>query len=595
MTWAILVGLTILSLLCFSMLGLYKNVVRYFTLFSVKQIFIASSVSALCFYILQGIFSKNTDAITTVNYFVFLLILLLISRVSVRQLYVYSFNDGRKAVAIYGAGESGCQLTNALQHSRNYKPLLFIDDDENLHGTRIEGLPVHSSSSGIKKLRELMVQTVLIAIPSASNIQRKNILERLSQEQFQVMTIPSAADMIEGRTDVSELKKITIQDLLGRDPVRPNEALMSKNIFDKVVLVTGAGGSIGSEICNEAIFQNPKKLILFEISELALYNINQSLQETVQKNNFEVEVVPLLGSIQNDELVDSILREYEVETVYHAAAYKHVPLVEFNVIEAVRNNIFGTFCLLNNCIKNKMKNFILVSSDKAVRPKNIMGATKRVIELECKAIATQSAETKISIVRFGNVLGSSGSVVHQFKKQIKNGGPVTVTHKDITRYFMVPEEAAQLVIQAGAMGCSGDVFVLEMSKPVKILSLAQKMINLNGFSTNIEINGISNDKFIEIKITGLRPGEKLHEELMVFDDKDTTEHPRILKCVEPVPNISSLLKLKEELDHATKENDVEGVIKLLRLANLGFEPDEEIHDFTHIQKMNNKLSGRHYG
>ena len=392
------------------------------------------------------------------------------------------------------------------------------------------------------------------------------------------------AEIVDGSAEIVEFKDVEIEDLLGRDPVVSNDELMAANISNKVVMVTGAGGSIGSELCRQIVQQRPKKLVLFELSEFALYAINQELSHYSKSHNLDVEIIPMLGSIQRKNRVEAILTTYNVQTIYHAAAYKHVPLVEHNVIEGVRNNVFGTLFLAQAAIKAKVDNFVLISTDKAVRPTNVMGTTKRMAELILQALSIEQTSTRFCMVRFGNVLGSSGSVVPLFRKQIRSGGPITLTHPDVTRYFMTIPEAAQLVIQAGSMGKGGDVFILDMGESVKIIDLATKMIHLSGFEVKSELEPEGD---IEIKCTGLRPGEKLYEELLIGDNVSETEHKRIMTAQEhilPWPELNTLLN---SLDDACHDFDHEAIRELLKCST-DFNPVDGICDLIWQQKKLNK-------
>ncbi len=387
---------------------------------------------------------------------------------------------GRTPVIIYGAGASGRQLLTALRQVDEYFPVAFIDDNPLLNKVVIHGVTVYSRKNIEKLVHRYGIKKILLAMPSISIEKRKEVITYLEDFPCEVLSIPGMVDLVEGKAQIMALKKVSIDDLLGREPVSPDAELLAKNIRNKVVMVTGAGGSIGSEICRQIILQHPKILILFEVSEFALYSIEKELTMLAHNDNNDVVIIPLMGSVQKLHRLETIMRVFNVNTVYHAAAYKHVPLVEYNVVEGVRNNIFGTLYCAQAAISSNVETFILVSTDKAVRPTNTMGATKRVAELVLQALAQEQSTTCFSMVRFGNVLGSSGSVVPLFEKQIEQGGPVTLTHKDIIRYFMTIPEASQLVIQAGAMAKGGDVFVLDMGDPVRIYDLATRMIKLCG-------------------------------------------------------------------------------------------------------------------
>lgn len=412
-------------------------------------------------------------------------------------------------------------------------------------------------------------------MPSASRGTRAKLIERLEPLGLPVLTIPGMTDLVDGKMKIDELQDVKIEDLLGRDPVAPVPSLLTANITGKVVMVTGAGGSIGSELCRQIILQSPQKLVLFESSEFALYEIDKELTTTLANQQLDVQLLPVLGTVLDQQRLQQIMQSYHVQTVYHAAAYKHVPLVEFNVIEGLRNNLFGTWHTAEAAIASNVETFVLISTDKAVRPTNVMGTTKRLAELALQALATRQQSTRFCMVRFGNVLGSSGSVVPLFRKQIKKGGPITLTHEDITRYFMTIPEAAQLVIQAGAMGEGGDVFVLDMGAPVKIYDLAKKMVHLTGLEIKNKQNPHGD---IEIKITGLRPGEKLYEELLIGDDEKPTRHPRIKAANEVCLSWNEMQALLSELSDASINYDLERIRALMLSAPTGFNPTDGICD-----------------
>ncbi len=446
------------------------------------------------------------------------------SRILLRELVMATSRNAQHRVLIYGAGASGRQLLLALANSVEFRAVAFVDDDPSLQGVMIRDTKVHSPDHIGYVVQAYGISRILLAVPSASRGVRAKLIERLESLGLPVLTIPGMTDLVDGKMKIDELQDVKIEDLLGRDAVTPNSSLLTANITGKVVMVTGAGGSIGSELCRQIIQQSPSRLVLFEASEFALYEIDKELSAEIANRQLEVQLLPFMGSVVDQQRVQQVMQRYQVQTVYHAAAYKHVPLVEFNVIEGLRNNLFGTWHTAEAAIAAGVETFVLISTDKAVRPTNVMGTTKRLAELALQALAQRQQQTRFCMVRFGNVLGSSGSVVPLFRKQIKNGGPITLTHEDITRYFMTIPEAAQLVIQAGAMGEGGDVFVLDMGEPVKIYDLAKKMVHLTG----LEIKNKQNPQGdIEIKITGLRPGEKLYEELLIGDDEKATRHPRI--------------------------------------------------------------------
>ncbi|NHB62933.1 polysaccharide biosynthesis protein, partial [Photorhabdus sp. RW14-46] len=474
-----------------------------------------------------------------------------------------------------GAGESGRQLLPILREHREFNPIAFVDDNAKLHNLSIHGVYVFPPEKITFLVEKFHIKKILLAIPSAPIPNRKKILEKLQKEHCEILTIPSFNDLVEGKAQINTLKRVSINDLLGREQINPLQHLLSKNIKNKNILVTGSGGSIGSELCRQIITQSPSKIVLFELTEYCLYSIEKELQKINSKNDLNVTIIPILGDIKDADKTNKIINKFNINTIYHAAAYKHVPLVEMNTIEGVNNNIFGTLSLAKAAINQKVEKFVLISTDKAVRPTNTMGATKRFAELILQAFAKENSYTKFSMVRFGNVLGSSGSVVPLFEKQIENGGPITLTHKDITRYFMTIPEAAQLVIQAGAMGNNGDVFVLDMGESVKIYDLARKMINLSGLSVKDETTPHGD---IEIKITGLRPGEKLYEELLIGDNVSGTNHPRIMTANEVFLTWDKLNPLLNDLKIFCESYDFKNIRKTLVNAPIDFHPKDHIYD-----------------
>ena len=481
----------------------------------------------------------------------------------------------KKRVLIYGAGEAGIQLVGALSQSQEYTPLGFIDDSKELQTAEIWGLVVYSPDNIGKVIAKLRIDEILIAMPAVSRARRFNIVTILESYSVQVRMLPSVSDLAGGKVSVDDLRKVHIEDLLGRDKVAVNQNLLTKNIKDKIVLVTGAGGSIGSELCRQVLNLKPKVLILFEINELALYKIDKEL---LSCNKSKIEIYPVLGNVNNSKRLNKVFKYFNVDTVYHTAAYKHVPIVEFNNAEGVDNNIFGTLSCAQAAIKNKIKTFVLISTDKAVRPANTMGATKRTGELILQALAKTQTITKFTMVRFGNVLDSSGSVIPLFKEQINNGGPLTVTDRNVIRYFMTISEAVELVIQAGAMGTGGDVFILDMGEPVSIDDLAKKMIKLSGLELRDELNPNGD---IEIKYTGLRPGEKLYEELLVGDDCAKTNNPLIMRAEEEMILWEDLKPLLDSLKKEVIDCDQEKIRMILAELVPGFKPQTDIMDILY--------------
>jgi FlaA1/EpsC-like NDP-sugar epimerase len=498
---------------------------------------------------------------------------------------------------VYGAGSAGRQLVSALSNSYEMRVVGFLDDDDRLHGHALNGQPIFSPIDLPELIESKGVTHVLLAIPSATRRRRNDVLKQIAKHPVAVRTLPSLTDLAEGRVTISDLHDLDIDDLLGREPAAPNHILLAKNITNKVVLVTGAGGSIGSELCRQIIKLNPKKILLVEMSEYALYAIHSELEEAnphpnpppgrgwgnnlVKKN----VVVPLLASVQDEDRLLEIMDTWQPDTIYHAAAYKHVPLVEHNISEGVKNNVIGTLTTAQVAIHKGVSDFVLISTDKAVRPTNVMGASKRLAEMCLQALFALNAKTsktKLSMVRFGNVLDSSGSVIPRFRKQIRDGGPITLTHPEITRFFMTIPEAAQLVIQAGAMAKGGDVFVLDMGESVKIADLAKRMIELSGLSVR---NSDNPDGDIEITVTGLRPGEKLYEELLLGDNPQPTLHPKIQRAQDPFTPWAQLETDLNTLKLLLSHNNVEAIMALLQKLVVGFKPSSEIADWVYAEQM----------
>lgn len=476
----------------------------------------------------------------------------------------------KKRIAIYGAGNAGQQIAAALYNSDEHLPVLFIDDDPSLTGQQLGRLKVYDADSALKLLAKKNVDEILIALPSVGRMRKSEIVKFLEPAHIKITEIPGLTKLVDGEIRVSDIQEVDIIDLLGRDPVPPIAHLLAKNIQNKIVMVTGAGGSIGSELCRQIIKNQPKMLVLYELTEFALYDIDKELRQIAS-----CDIVPILGTVQDQQKLERIIEQHHVQTVYHAAAYKHVPLVECNPIAGLKNNAIGTANSLNAAVKKGVETFVLISTDKAVRPTNVMGASKRMAELYCQAVAETKPNTQISIVRFGNVLGSSGSVVPLFRQQIAKGGPITVTHPDVTRYFMTIPEASQLVIQAGALGSGGDVFLLDMGEPVRIQDLARQMIALSGLKVR-EANTTDGD--IEIAYSGLRPGEKLYEELLIDQDNTGyTEHTRILRSFEkhyPLQEIQSVFTRINQM--TAVEHDVDWALSQLEYYVDGYKRSSEV-------------------
>lgn len=485
----------------------------------------------------------------------------------------------RPRVLIYGAGKTGRQLASAMVNSQKMRMAGFLDDDTRLHGLVLNGQPIYRPADLEHLTTTLNVSDVLLAMPSLSRRRRNEILNQVRSARVAVRTLPSVNDLAEGKVSISDLRELDIEDLLGREPVAPDSVLLAKNIAGKVVLVTGAGGSIGSELCRQIVAAAPAKLLLIEQSEFALYAIHEELAE--QLAGLETALVPLLASVQDNDRMREIMSTWHPNTVYHAAAYKHVPLVEHNPAAGIKNNVLGTLRTAKAAIEGGVADFVLISTDKAVRPTNVMGASKRLAEMALQALATNCTSTKFCMVRFGNVLGSSGSVVPRFRQQIRDGGPITLTHPDVTRYFMTIPEAAQLVIQAGAMANRGDVFVLDMGKPVKIIELARRMVELSGLTVKDTQNP---DGDIEIEVTGLRPGEKLYEELLIGDNPEPTGHSRIMKAREEfIPWAEFEAKLNA-LEVALHSNEVGAIRVMMQRLVAGYIPKDDIMDWVYLEQ-----------
>ena len=581
--WLIFGG-PIIAIIIFVAFGLYRSVTRYIGFNALWSIAQGVTLYALIWgvIIFLGAVEGIPRSIVLLNWTLSILViggLRLLARwlLSKERLFQNFKKSGikYKNVLIYGAGDAGIQLMGGLEHSSEYKPVGFIDDSKEVQGRNISGMNIYSFSDVESLIKRLEVEEILIALPSTSRARRLNIISSLEPYQVTVRMLPSLADLAGGKINVDDLRKVSIKDLLGREAVSANEELLSKNIMDKAVLVTGAGGSIGSELCRQIVSLKPKMLIMYEMSELALYDIEKEL---LNMTTHQINIYPILGSINKKNRFSKVLRHYKVDTIYHAAAYKHVPMVEFNNSEGVDNNIFGTLNCSQAAIENGVETFVLISTDKAVRPTNTMGATKRSAELILQALAAKQSSTKFTMVRFGNVLDSSGSVIPLFKQQIKDGGPVTVTDKDIIRYFMLIPEAVELVIQAGAMGTGGDVFVLDMGRPISIDGLAKKMIRLSGLELKDKNHP---DGDIEIKYIGLRPGEKLYEELLVGDNVSQTENPLIMRAKEDMLSWDELKPILDCLKKEIKDCDQEKIRKLLIQLVQGFKPQKKITDLLH--------------
>jgi len=589
--WYLFAVAPVIAVPIFIRLGLYRAIIRYMEMRALWTIIQATTLYSIIFaFILYESGIKGIPR--TVSLLNWLLIILLVSssRFFVRwwlaDVYYRVGDDGddidrnKKNVVIYGAGSAGVQLASALSHGGEFKTVAFIDDNPLLHKQKINGIKICPFDSLNYLMERYHVANVLLAIPSASRVRIREIIDLLEPYAVHVLSMPSVSDIAQGKVTFDTLQEVDIADLLGRDPVAPVTSLLQANITNKVVMVTGAGGSIGSELCRQIMQLQPRSVVLFEQNEFALYAIEKELTQQVTNDN--ISVLPVLGSVTNVDRVEKVCKTFGVQTIYHAAAYKHVPMVEKNPAEAVWNNILGTLHTAQAAINTGVETFVLISTDKAVRPTNTMGATKRFAELILQALSNNAKHhTRFTMVRFGNVLGSSGSVVPLFREQIARGGPVTVTDKRIIRYFMTIPEASQLVIQAGAMGQGGDVFVLDMGEPIRIVDLAKRMIHLSGLQIKDDTHPNGD---IDIQFTGLRAGEKLYEELLIGDNVSKTSHPRIMRAEETMIPWSELEQMLKALQQATKNDDFEQIRVVLQQAVSGFVPQCEIGDLLWQQR-----------
>ncbi|WP_083651962.1 nucleoside-diphosphate sugar epimerase/dehydratase [Pseudomonas sp. PA27(2017)] len=599
----------LISIPLFIRFGMYRAVMRYFGTEALIAIAKAVSLSAL---ILALAIYWHQDARAVIprsmvfNYWWLSIMLIGGLRLAMRQFFMghwfaadqpfkFSSRDaGAPPVAIYGAGSAGNQLAASLRMGRSMRPVAFIDDDASITNRIIAGLRVYSPKHIQQMIDETGAVEILLALPSVSRTRRRSILQLLEQYPLHVRSVPGFMDLASGRVKVEDVQEVDIADLLGRDAVPPQRELFERCIRDQVVLVTGAGGSIGSELCRQILGSGPRTMLLLEHSEFNLYAIHSELEQRVRRESLPVRLVPVLGSVRNQSRQVELMSAWDVNTVYHAAAYKHVPMVEHNIAEGVLNNVLGSLHTAQAALKAGVEHFVLISTDKAVRPTNVMGSTKRLAEMVLQALSRESApvlfgdkegvhqvnKTRFTMVRFGNVLGSSGSVIPRFYEQIRKGGPVTVTHPNITRYFMTIPEAAQLVIQAGSMGQGGDVFVLDMGQPVKIAELAEKMIHLTGLSVCSDTNPNGD---IAIEFTGLRPGEKLYEELLIGDNVNPTEHPMIMSANEEHLPWESFKMVMADLLEAVGHDDYDRVRQLLRNTVNGYAPEGEIVDWMYLR------------
>jgi len=581
----IIMGAPIIAIPIFTQFGLYRAIIRYIDFKALWSVIKAVSLYALIWGVISLMASINglPRSVILINWVLSILLIggwrvfahaMLKGNFKLSVLNVQHRKNQKRAL-VYGAGDAGIQLSSALEHSAEFNPVGFIDDARELHGKNIRGLNIYSMDDINRVINKLQVDEILLAIPSVSRSKRVSIINSLEPYSVVVRMLPGVSELAKGEVSIGDLREVSMEDLLGRDAVQPNKKLLGKNITNKVVIVTGAGGSIGSELCRQIKFLKPKSLILYEMSEFALYEVEKELSIN---NVHNVAIFPILGSVNNMVRLENIFNHFNVNTIYHAAAYKHVPMVEFNNTEGVNNNIFGTLNCAQAAINARVETFVLISTDKAVRPTNTMGATKRFAELLLQALSIENNKTLFSIVRFGNVLGSSGSVIPLFKKQIKDGGPITVTDPNIIRYFMTITEAVELVIQAGSMGKGGDIFVLDMGEQVKIDDLAKKMIKLSGLEIKDSLNPEGD---IEIKYTGLRPGEKLFEELLIGENVSKTSNPRIMRAQEEKLEWDQLKAILDELKIAISKNDSLKLRQLLIQAVPLFDPQCEVMDILY--------------
>jgi len=573
------------GLFFFWVFGLYRAVVRFMGLRAMMTVIAGVSVSVLVLAAFGHFIASHQIPLSALGiYWALALPYVGGSRFLARYLFLRTGLTSSRPVtrvAIYGAGTAGARVCSVLLGGPDFEPVAFIDDKQSLQGSNINGIEVYGSEALPELVRSRSVDRILLAMPSISRRRRREILAHLEPLGLHVQSLPNLADLIAGRAQITELREVDVSDLLGRDPVPPRPKLSGSCIRGKCVLVTGAGGSIGSELCRQIIRLSPSRLVLFEMSELALYNIERELQEVSAHEELTVEIVPLLGNAHHRHRMREVLAAFGVQTVYHAAAYKHVPIVEFNVIEGIHNNVISTWYAAEAALESGVETFVLISTDKAVNPANVMGATKRLAELVLQALQERTTQTRFCMVRFGNVLASSGSVVPLFQEQIRRGGPVTVTHPDVIRYFMTIPEAAQLVLQAGSMAKGGDVFVLDMGRPVRIDDLARRMVNLMGLTVRDSNNP---DGDIEIEYTGLRTAEKLFEELLIGTNVTGTDHPMVMRAIEHRLSWTRMEQILNELLVALASFDCHLAVALLAKAVAEYQADGDIRDYVWRRK-----------
>lgn len=569
---AIVAALTVLLTIAFFIkLGLYRAVIRYLSDKAFMTIVYGVFASCLTFIVLGYLFQAFVPRSVPVIYGALAFVFVSGSRLGIRMLVNRPREKEKEAVAIVGVGETGMQLASALAQGTEYRPTLFIAFENSNHKTTVNGMPVVSLEYSSKAIEKHNIRRILLALDTDSTVDRKALIRELEALSVPVQTVPSVSELVAGRARINDIRDLEIEDLLGRDPVSPEADVLAESLRGKSVMVTGAGGSIGSELCRQIVRHSPRTLVLFEQNEYSLYVIERELSAINELDGLGISIFPILGSVIHRRRCEVVMSAFEVETVYHAAAYKHVPLVEHNVIEGVQNNVLGTWHVAEAAIGAGVERFVLISTDKAVRPTNIMGASKRLAELVLQGLSERQSSTIFSMVRFGNVLGSSGSVVPLFRDQIRDGGPVTVTHPDIIRYFMTIPEASQLVLQAGSMGKGGEVFVLDMGEPVRIADLARKMIHLMGLTEKTDEQP---DGDIQIVFTGLRPGEKLFEELLIGNNPHGTDHPRIMMARESSMPWVDLKAALNRLADASKRFDCEEMVSILKECPADYQPVE---------------------
>ena len=577
-TWLAILPIVPAALALLGSLGVYRPMVRYISSKTFGRIVaggFGAAIALLVYSQATGLFVPRSVP------FIWMMLAvsgMILGRFAMRYLFASVNGPRRTPVLVWGGGDMGQELIASIQQGRKYRPVAIIDDDPSVIGEEVHGLRVHGPDRIESLLEEGGVDHVLVALDNAAGRQRQNIVDIFGSWDVEILTVPVVSDIVSGRASISQIRPMKIEDLLGRDPVAPDQALLSSKVQGRAVLVSGAGGSIGSELCRQILECEPRKLVMLEVSEYALYAIEIELGERLGSDT-AIEIVPILGSVGDEEFVRRLMVLHGVETVFHAAAYKHVPLVEANVVAAIENNVLGTLSLARAAVAAGVSSFTLISTDKAVRPTNVMGASKRVAELVCRAMSQTTEGTLFSMVRFGNVLGSSGSVIPRFRAQIEAGGPLTVTHPDITRFFMTIPEAAQLVIQAAGLAKGGDTFLLDMGAPIRFVDLATRMVRLSGAQPFVGDAGPGSDLGlpregdVEIRFTGLRPGEKLYEELLIDERAEETGHPRIMRANEAGMAHADLADLVDRLRAACIARDEAAIRQLLLAREIGYAPD----------------------